>query len=154
MTPFRLRDTLPSTIQKLTLYQNDDHGFSIINLHSHLPELLGGQFPFLKYITIQDTEFQFYFLRRDQYLILQDFYAVRGIDFRMGSEDQIHAVGSFGELWFKPFDMKRDGTTRAHAVSAISAEPQFLRDSQDLLLYSSEEEGIPKKKIRKFRYRV
>ncbi|KXG47041.1 uncharacterized protein PGRI_037870 [Penicillium griseofulvum] len=42
MAPFRLRDTLPSTIQKLTLYQNDDHGFSIINLHSHLRELLGG----------------------------------------------------------------------------------------------------------------
>lgn len=136
--PFRLKDTLPSTLETLTLY--GEEGFSIIpDMPLQLMELISGEdlFPYLTAIVLDDIAELYEDFSQElkpQYQILDHLCKDRGVDFWIKEATiSIGGVLSYQEIWGKALDMQLDGEARNMAVSY---NPKKLRDRQELILRS------------------
>ena len=135
-SPFRLQEALPSTIQALTLYGKYQYDV-VPDLPEQIQELLEGNFPSLKSITLELEEVVHDDGRlMGPYQQLQEDCAGKGILLRLANGNKLPKGGSCGELWTKTFYMREDGYYRH---SAVSYTPRNLRDSEELLLRSAEE---------------
>ncbi|KAL4779998.1 hypothetical protein BJX76DRAFT_62377 [Aspergillus varians] len=137
---FRLKDTLPPTIETLTLY--GEEGFDIIpDMHFQLRELISGEnhFPSLNTIVLDDmTSLYDHDVQQllPQYKDLGRLCRDSGIVFRI--EEAVSMLGGmlgYQTIWGKALHMQMDGEARDAAVSYI---PKNLRDRQELLLRSED----------------
>ena len=135
---FRLQEVLPSKIQALTLYDTRAMGDGIPpDLPKQIQELLEGQFPSLRSITLE-IDSVYYGDREvmEPYLQLKEICFKREIIFRIDDGGKLPKGGSFEGLWTETFYLREDGYRR---YSAVSYMPKELRDSEELLLRSAEE---------------
>ncbi|KAL2855432.1 hypothetical protein BJY01DRAFT_204129 [Aspergillus pseudoustus] len=132
---FRLKDTLPSSIQSLTLY--GDEGFALhTDLAAQLRELVtGDDFPHLISIILDDS----HVLYTDDGTNIKPAYQglvnackARNVSFRVEeSSSTLGGLGCYQRLWGKALYMQADGATRD---AAASYSRKRLRDPVELLL--------------------
>lgn len=135
---FRLQEALPPTIQFLTLYGSRGMGYvAVPDLPEQIQELLEGQFPSLRSITLELEAVTYDDgILMEPYQQLKEVCAGKGIILRLENGDQLPKGGSGREFWSKTFYMREDGVQRLEAVLDM---PEMLRDSEELLLKSAEE---------------
>ncbi|KAJ0425331.1 hypothetical protein BJY00DRAFT_308653 [Aspergillus carlsbadensis] len=137
--PFRLRDTVPTSIESLTLY--GDEGFIVhSDLAVQLKEIIVGSgddftFPHLTSIALDDC----YVLYTDDGINIRPAYQdlvtackARGVEFCI--EETFNSIGSincYNRLWGEVLYMQGDGEARH---SAVSETRRRLRDPVELLL--------------------
>ncbi|KAL2815974.1 hypothetical protein BJX63DRAFT_154126 [Aspergillus granulosus] len=132
---FRLKDTLPSSIQSLILY--GDEGFTIhTDLAAQLKELVtGNNFPFLSSILLDDSHVLYTddgISIKPAYQDLIDICKAQGIRICVEeSSSTLGGVGCYQRLWGKALYMQADGAARD---SAASYSRKRLRDPVELLL--------------------
>ncbi|RMJ21576.1 hypothetical protein PHISP_07556 [Aspergillus sp. HF37] len=137
LAPFRLRDTLPSTLKSLTLY--GDEGFRVIgDLAKQLIEVVdSGEFPDLNSIILEKTK---YVCDNSMVLVLsyaelQTACRENGVDFKIEEHDRLSMGGKIRDAWEE--DMKKDARYRNKAVDH---ETRLLKkDYPEPLLRSVEE---------------
>ena len=137
---FRLQEALPPTIQSLTIYDSSCYCMgcgAFPDLPEQVQELLEGQFPSLKSITLEVNERAYDDdIPMERYQHLREVCVGKGVILRLENGDQLSKGGSCKELWAKTFYMRKDGNQRLDAVSWRQRE---LRDSEETLLKSAEE---------------
>ena len=135
---FRLQEALPPTIQYLTLYDSPGMGYvAVPDLPEQIQELLEGQFPSLRSITLELEAVTYDDgILMEPYQQLKEVCAGKGIILLLENGDQLPKGGSGTEFWSKTFYMREDGVQRLEAVLDM---PKMLRDSEELLLKSAEE---------------
>ncbi|OJJ04715.1 hypothetical protein ASPVEDRAFT_44248 [Aspergillus versicolor CBS 583.65] len=135
--PFRLKDTLPRSLETLTLH--GEEGFGVIpDIPLQLMELISGenQLPYLTAIVLDDIAELYEDFSQElkpQYQILDRLCKDRGVDFWI--RELIPSIGgvlSYQAIWGKALDMQLDGEARNMAVSY---NPKKLRDRQELILH-------------------
>ncbi|KAE8152782.1 hypothetical protein BDV25DRAFT_127750 [Aspergillus avenaceus] len=134
-SPFRLHETLPPTIQALTLYGSV--GYNVVpDLSEQIEELLEAQVPDLKSITpeLEAVSYDDGKLM-ERYQQLKDTCAKKGINLSLESGSLLPKGGSCRELWTETFYMRDDGGKRYMAALYM---PKRLRDTEELLLKSLE----------------
>ncbi|KAJ5468792.1 hypothetical protein N7475_006544 [Penicillium sp. IBT 31633x] len=137
--PFRLRETLPSTIQDLTLY--GEPGYHVVpDMPEQLQELLDSGFPYLRSITLElvDPVARRNGERKGPYKRLGELCADKGIVFQVENIEQLSRGGRREELWEKSIYMQEDGRDRSMTASDF---PNKFKDPEELLLRSAEEEA-------------
>lgn len=137
LAPFRLQETLPESIQNLTLH--GDQGYlTIPDIPDQLQNLLDGSFPSLRSITLEKAnpviinntaEIQ------KPYQRLKELCTDKGIAFQVKEGNQLPRGGKQEELWAKTIYMQREGWDRC--IMAWDY-PRKLGDSEELLLCSAE----------------
>ncbi|KAL2786847.1 hypothetical protein BJX66DRAFT_21548 [Aspergillus keveii] len=137
--PFRLKDTVPTSIESLTLY--GDEGFTVhTDLAAQLKEMVTGSrgdstFPHLTSIVLDDS----YVLYTDDGINIRPAYQdlvtvckARGVKLRI--EETFNSIGSlnrYHQLWGEVLYMQEDGEARH---SAASETRKRLRDPVELIL--------------------
>lgn len=135
--PFRLKDTLPSTLESLTVY--GEEGFNVIDdLCVQLQEVLDcGIFPSLAAISLESMKVLFDNSDlKPPYQIVEHKCKARGILFRIEKSDQLRKGGSCPAIWGKTLYMQTDGSDRALAFDCIFRK---LRDHPEILLGATED---------------
>jgi hypothetical protein len=137
--PFRLKDTIPTSIESLTLY--GDEGFTVhTDLAVQLKEIVTGSvddftFPHLTSIALDDSDVLYTndgININPVYLDLATACKTRGVKLRI--EETFNSIGSincYHRLWGESLYMQEDGEARH---SAASETRKRLRDPVELLL--------------------
>ena len=135
--PFRLRDTLPTTIQTLTLYLLDDEN-PVLDISGQVSELLCGEFPSLTSITLEKVGFVVDEGGglKEPYRSLEEICTEKGVVLRTEEPDRLPKGRSSEYLWAKTNHLRKDGEERTDAAETF---PKRLRDTEQLLLLSAED---------------
>lgn len=138
LAPFHLRETLPKTIQNLTLYGSEGY-LAIPDILDQLQGLLDGGFPSLRSVTLEKVDVIMINDRdmKKPYQRLKEHYTNKGISFQIKEGGQLSGGGRQEELWAKTIYMQRDG---CHRCMMAWDYPRKLGNSGELLLCSAEEE--------------
>ncbi|KAL4884064.1 hypothetical protein BJY04DRAFT_21231 [Aspergillus karnatakaensis] len=135
--PFRLKDTLPPTIETLTLYGNE--GFDVItDLSVQLEEVVRDRdhFPSLHSIFLDDVPALFTDDGQWPQPAWTGFVRIckqRHINLKVDEVTNMLGMLSYKELWEKTLYMQADGEERN---AAVAHNMKGLRDRQELLLRS------------------
>lgn len=132
LAPFRLKDTLPSTLQTLVLY--GEEGYDIIHdLSLQVQELTSGDFPLLESITMefQGPVCDLNGHMTPPYQDLKEKCKGKGINFSIGEIDEFRKGGSCPQLWARTLHMTCDGNARD---AAATYAPEEIREPEELLL--------------------
>lgn len=110
IAPFRLRDTLPSSLESLTLY--GEEGFGVISdLPMQLVEVVNGEFSALSLITLEELEC----LRDDNRDLQLPYQAVekacqeKGISFQIAEYSQRSVGARQSDIWAGTLYRRADG---------------------------------------------
>lgn len=138
IAPFRLQNTLPSSLESLTLY--GEEGFGVISdLPMQLMEVVNGEFPALSLIALEELEC----LRDDNGDLKLPYQAVekacqkKGISFEIVEYDQRSIGARQPDIWARTLYMRTDGHARR---KALAYDPKILRkDCSEFLLRSADD---------------
>lgn len=134
-----LKETLPPTLESLTLYDND--AFDIeVELPAQLQEIIGPDFPCLQGIFLEAGPCLY---DNENGCIKASYQAVErkcnenGIEFQIQEDDQREHGGLHQDLWAKISNMREVGNERAEWFGVV---PQKFRDLEELILRPAKEE--------------
>ncbi|KAJ5783040.1 hypothetical protein N7457_004814 [Penicillium paradoxum] len=127
LASFRLRETLPETLQRLTLYGEQGY-LTVPDIPDQLQELLGGGFPKLKSITLEKVDSIAHSNgdMKEPYRKLEMLCIDNGIIFRIEQSDRLSRGNKREELWEKSIYVQ--GVQEANAHEEDEAD---YSDSED-----------------------
>jgi hypothetical protein len=135
---FRLQETLPESVQALTLYGQQTY-HSSVDIPRQLQELIGSGFSSLKSLGLERAWYElgwedhlcFDHHGGESYQTLKRLFNKRGVDLWRKGTDELSMGGVQKKLWPETIHMQRDGQVRRRAAQLC---PQSLADTDEVLI--------------------